>query len=522
MFVEALILAAAAILGVKILLVVLKRPPLPPGPKGLPLVGNIAGLPSPGEREWEHWLRHKDIYGPISSITTFGTTVILLHSPELALEILEKRSANYSNRPTGPLTDFVGFNDLLGARQYDKTFRLMRKTLRPSIGNTSAVMSYLSVLDKEVHRFLFRVLQEPGLLTDHARTMTGAIILKIAYGYTVEPHDDPLVDLADRSMAHVSLCVVPRLVNIIPALRYLPTWMPGAGWKKTCMEWRRTLRETREKPFKFSKQQVANGSSEKSFITNSLRSRDDTMAPTNDDFILEWTSASLYMGGADTSVHTLTSFFLTMTLFPDAQRKAQEEIDLVVGTSRLPVLSDRASLPYVNAVLMEALRWHPVAPMGLPHAAKAEDVVDGFYIPKGAIILPNVWWFTHDPAVYPNPSEFDPSRYLGPNPAPDPTSHVFGYGRRVCPGQHLADSSLWLAIAKSLAAFNIGRGLDENGREIDPITQFTPTPGLVSRIDSFKATIKPRSSQHEALIRQVEELHPWEGSDADEVRNIVI
>lgn len=80
-----------------------------------------------------------------------------------------------------------------------------------------------------------------------------------------------------------------------------------------------------------------------------------------------------------------------MTLFPDAQRKAQEEIDLVVGTSRLPVLSDRASLPYVNAVLMEALRWHPVAPMGLPHAAKAEDVVDGFYIPKGAIILPNVW-----------------------------------------------------------------------------------------------------------------------------------
>lgn len=131
-------------------------------------------------------------------------------------------------------------------------------------------------------------------------------------------------------------------------------------------------------------------------------------------------------------------------------------------------------------------------------------------------------WFTHDPAVYPNPSEFDPSRYLGPNPAPDPTSHVFGYGRRVCPGQHLADSSLWLAIAKSLAAFNIGRGLDENGREIDPITQFTPTPGLVSRIDSFKATIKPRSSQHEALIRQVEELHPWEGSDADEVRNIVI
>lgn len=80
-----------------------------------------------------------------------------------------------------------------------------------------------------------------------------------------------------------------------------------------------------------------------------------------------------------------------MTLFPKVQRKAQEEIDRVVGTSRLPTFSDRDSLPYINAVLMEAERWHPVVPMGLPHVAKAEDVVNGFYIPKGAILFSNVW-----------------------------------------------------------------------------------------------------------------------------------
>ncbi|KAI1202934.1 putative cytochrome P450 oxidoreductase OrdA-like protein [Nemania serpens] len=522
MLVEALILAATAFISVKTLLMIFKRRTLPPGPKGLPFLGNIADLPPHGEREWEHWLKHKDLYGSISSVTALGTTFILVHSPELALELMEKRSGNYSNRPMGELADFAGFNGFVALTQYGQTHRLMRKMLHASIETQSALLSYLPLQEKEVHRFLFRVLQEPDLLIDHIGTMTSAIILKIAYGYTVEPHNDPLVDLADKSGRNVSLSAAPWLVNIIPALRYILTWMPGTRWKKIAMEWRRTFDETREKPFIFAKQRVANGSLEKSFLTDSLRSRGNIASTANDDYILKCASVSLYIGGADTSVHTLTSFFFTMTLFPEVQRKAQEEIDRVIGTTRLPTFNDRDSLPYINAVLLEAWRWHPVIPMGLPHVAKVDDVVNGFCIPKGAIVLPNVWWFTHDPAVYRNPSEFDPSRYLGPNPAPDPTRHVFGYGRRLCPGQHLADSSAWLAIAQSLAVFNISTGLDESGREIDPITQYAPMPGIVSRMESFKATIKPRSSQHEALIRRAEESHPWEGSDAAEVQKIVI
>lgn len=73
--------------------------PLPPGPKGLPLVGNIRDLPPPGVPEWEHWLQHKDLYGPLSSVTALGTTMILIHDKDVALELLEKRSAKYSGRP---------------------------------------------------------------------------------------------------------------------------------------------------------------------------------------------------------------------------------------------------------------------------------------------------------------------------------------------------------------------------------------------------------------------------------------
>lgn len=126
----------------------------------------------------------------------------------------------------------------------------------------------------------------------------------------------------------------------------------------------------------------------------------------------------------------------------------------------------------------------------------------------------------HDPAVYPNPFVFDPSRFLGPNPAPDPADHVFGYGRRICPGQYLADVSLWLTVAYSLAVFDITKGLDENGREIEPTIQFSP--GIISHLSPFKATVKPRSLNHEALIRQVEDLYPWEAGDADELNKIVL
>lgn len=80
-----------------------------------------------------------------------------------------------------------------------------------------------------------------------------------------------------------------------------------------------------------------------------------------------------------------------MVLFPDVQRKAQEEIDRVVGTDRLPTFDDRENLPYIEAVLTEAWRWHTVGPLGVPHATSSEDVVNGYFIPKGSIIVTNVW-----------------------------------------------------------------------------------------------------------------------------------
>ncbi|KAJ8126114.1 hypothetical protein O1611_g7525 [Lasiodiplodia mahajangana] len=499
-----------------------KRGPLPPGPKGLPLLGNIRDLPTGGQREWEHWLKHKDLYGPISSVTALGTTIVIVHSAELVSELFDKKSAMYSARAQFQFAKLIGWTNSLPIIQPDKMHRYQRKLARGIMGTPAAVAPYLPLQEVEVDRFLFRVLQTPELFLDHIRTEAGAIILKMVYGYTVEPHKpDPLVQLVDEALEQFALSTVPGswFVDIIPALKYVPEWVPGTGWKKIAREWRNTLEETAGKPLLWARQQMARGDHRKSLVAEFYQDKGDDLTPYDND-ALKWLTISLYGGGADTTVSTVTVFFLAMTLFPEIQVKAREEIDRVIGTGRLPSYSDMESLPYVTAIATEAARWHPVAPMGVPHAAAADDIVNGYHIPKGAIIIPAVWWFTHDPDVYPDPMKFDPTRYLGPNPQPDPSDFVFGYGRRICPGRYLAITSVWLTVARSLAVFKISIGLDKNGREIDPPVGFSP--GIISRIDPFTATIKPRSPQHEALIRQVEKLHPWEKSDAEDLNQIVI
>lgn len=76
---------------------------------------------------------------------------------------------------------------------------------------------------------------------------------------------------------------------------------------------------------------------------------------------------------------------------PEVQRKAQEEIDRVMDTDQLPTLEDRTRLPYINAVVLESLRWHPIVPLGVPHMSTEDDTYNGYDIPKGSVLLANIW-----------------------------------------------------------------------------------------------------------------------------------
>ena len=89
---------------------------------------------------------------------------------------------------------------------------------------------------------------------------------------------------------------------------------------------------------------------------------------------------------------TLSAFFVAMSLFPEVQAKAREELDAVIGGSRLPTLADRDHLPYINAIVKETLRWHNAAPLLIPHYSTADDTYNGFVIPANSVVIVNAWY----------------------------------------------------------------------------------------------------------------------------------
>jgi len=193
-----------------------------------------------------------------------------------------------------------------------------------------------------------------------------------------------------------------------------------------------------------------------------------------------------------------------MTLNPECQERAQNELDTIVGTGRLPDLSDRDSLPYVEALVQETLRIYPAVPLGVPHRSIEDDVYNGMFIPKHSMVISNIRAMTWDERIYSEPKRFNPSRYL-PKPEgnnePYPVS-AFGFGRRVCPGRHLASGSVWLAIASMLSTFKISKAIDQNGVEITPKEEFTS--GISSHPVPFECRIEPRSAAARNLIMQAQ------------------
>ena len=169
-------------------------------------------------------------------------------------------------------------------------------------------------------------------------------------------------------------------------------------------------------------------------------------------------------------------WMLAMVAFPETQRRAQAELDTVVGRSRIPTFSDLPSLPYLRAMVKEVLRWRSVLPVGIPHCSLEDDWYEGMFIPKGTMCLVNAAACNHDPAVYGEDATlFEPARHLRPDgnalaPGPPDTQDeghvVYGFGKRICVGRHVANDTMFIAFAVILWAMEIAPAKDEHGRDI--------------------------------------------------------
>jgi len=249
------------------------------------------------------------------------------------------------------------------------------------------------------------------------------------------------------------------------------------------------------RPFERVKADMAAGVAVPSLTTRLL---EDPIANEED---IKWATGTLYGAGADGMASILALFMLAMTLHPEVQKKAQEELDKVVGKNRFPTFQDRDSLPYLECILKEIYRWYPISPLGTARRVTEDDYYNGYWIPAGSTVFGNNWAMTRDESMYKDGDRFFPERFegIGAEKILDPRTFIFGFGRRSCPGVHFVDATIYINMAYILANFNISKARDASGNEIVP--EIIHTSDMITRVNDFPCSIQPRSSQAADLIR---------------------
>ncbi|KAF9475163.1 cytochrome P450 [Pholiota conissans] len=475
----------------------LRKLPYPPGPPSRDFIsGNARDLAS--GHLWFTLTAWAQKYGNVMHLKAFNKDMIVISSLDDAIELMEKRSNNYSDRPYIPMTDLMGWSFGTAFKPYGPVWhahrRLMQQMYKPATS-----LKYRPIQTEKVHDLLVGLLDSPEDFMTHIKTLSTATIMAIIYGYQVAPKHDEFQVLAEEATEAICESTYPgtALVNILPFLSIVPAWFPGAGFQRFAQWSTGLVNRMVNVPYEYVLTGLAAGTATPCLVASLAEN-----CKTEEDHTLlkEW-AATGYVAGADTTTSALGTFIYAMATHPTVQKKAQEELDRIVGADRLPNFDDEASLPYVQAILREVARWRPVTPLSIFHATNSDDVYNGHYIPAGTTIVPNVWAMTRDPTKYKDPEEFNPDRFLNADNElnDDEVTYAFGFGRRLCPGRHMASATVWLSIATILSTFDIRPPKDAAGMDIS-LADVKHSGGLISHVVPFECNITPRSSRSKQLV----------------------
>ncbi|KAG2150492.1 cytochrome P450 [Suillus clintonianus] len=449
----------------------------PLGPPLLPILGSALAVDVTAP-----WLTYK-AWGDVVYTRLFGQDNIIINSEQIARDLLEHRSNNYSDRPDIATNELFGIDYTTAFMHYGTRWRLHRKILHQSF-RQDVVPKFRPMQVTKTHDLLLNILEDPLDYTKHFEVHSGSVIMSAVYSYDAARHNDHMIERATMGLDIILKEMRPEVAAIFsafPSLLRLPSWLPGMRLKRVSPLAKELSLENLENPFAHTESGLATGSISPCMVADHLLDLDDSDGDSAwKKKAIKESAATAFGAGTETTAAVLMNFILVMILHPDIQQKAHELVDSVVGAKRLPTFQDRPSLPYIDAILRECLRWRPVFPLAIMHAAVESDVYKGYYIPKGATITPNVWAMCHNEDKYANASEFNPERFLNQDGTltDDTVSFVWGFGRRICPGRHLAEASIW---AK-----------DESGKEIEIKPQWHG--GITVRPKEFPCSITPRNA----------------------------
>ncbi|KAG1825404.1 cytochrome P450 [Suillus variegatus] len=453
---------------------------LPPGPVPLPLLGNVLSLDA--KAPWLTYTEWAAAYGDLFFVQLLDQDVVVISSQHVAEALMDKRARIYSDRPYLATVEPFGWSVVFAFTGYGDEWRLCRRLIHQTFRPDSA-FKFRPMQIKQAREMIVNLIDDPHHYHSHFATFSSSVAMSVTYGYQTSPRDDPLVRIVENALAIGLAVVTPEraaLLKAFPFLLKLPDWCWGSSIKRDARTSANYMRETTDVPFQYAQDHMADNLSldQVSMVSDNLQRMEKIDQASKPMFktALKKAATTAIIGAYETTTSILMTFSLAMVLYPDVQRRAQAEIDSVVGRDRLPTFEDRPSLPYIESVLRETLRWQPIGPLGVAHASVSDDIYDGYFIPKGTIVMCNAWGITRDEKRYPDASCFIPERFLDVNGAltdDNPAGYIFGFGRRICPGRYTADASVWSAIVTMLATMKFSSAKDDQGKVIEFTPQFT-------------------------------------------------
>ncbi|KAJ7899595.1 cytochrome P450 [Mycena olivaceomarginata] len=445
---------------------------LPPGPGGLPILGNLLQIPK--DRAWLAFSECRKTYGDIIYLNIAGQNAV-------ASDLLDRRAGIYSDRARNIHND---------------VWKRMRRGSHEALNNQVA-KNYFGFQETESTLLIDQFLKDPNDWDNHLRRVHVPHSL-----YSKNPDILRVNRFTERALHAAAPGAF--LVEYFTWMEHLPRFM--SPWRRYAEDWFRADSVLFKKLFSNVKDRV-DGGDETSSVASTLIHDQEKLNLTSHESA--WVAATLYAAGAETTSGQMAWFMMAMILYPEAKKKAQEELDTVVGRNRMPVFQDYEHLPYICALVKEIMHWRGVAPLSVPHRLAQDDYYEGHFLPKDTICIVNVWALNHDPEVYgPDAEDFVPERHL--NASGRLNHHTYGFGRRICVGRHISNNSMFIKIACLLWSFNIAPGKDKDGNIVLPDPTDSIDEGLVVRPAVFPCSITPQNAEVELVISQTKELHGYE------------
>lgn len=422
---------------------------LPPGPNGIPIIGNLAHFARIINGSADAALIDLASHGEMTTVRLGSRTWVFLNTHRVANEIISKRGNITAERNFWPIAgDIVGrgrASILSPISTWTEPRRLMHRLL-----SGSALTEYSKMQETESTQLMAEYLFHPAQWYAHHFRYSTSVGIRIALGERIVTNGEDLAALQNVGTDFTG-AMGASVVDWFPALSRLPRWMQFwlPQWQAISDDHNRTLHKWWD-PVRDS---IKAGTAPPSWVRDILLNPESKF--TGDDEDAMYIAMFMIGAGGDTTRVALNIFVLAMAHYPDVLTNMREVVDAACdfeGGLRLPVATDMEEMPYVAAVIKEVLRWRTIFPTGTEHTLSKDLEFEGYRFPAGLSFVLNEASITQDCE---DPETLKPERWLDGNEMN--VVHgiwQFGGGRRICVGYRIAQRGLFINFARMAMCFD--------------------------------------------------------------------